>query len=72
MLLHCVEELDNDLGAGSDHDLALPSLFGVVDCIERIVEHTCSDHGSSIDRDSQLAVGVEVSVTEVRDQPGIR
>jgi len=38
MLLHDTEKLDNDLGAGSDQDLALSGLFGVVDGVERIVE----------------------------------
>ena len=39
MLLHNAEELDNDLGAGSDENLSLPGLFGVIDGIERIVEN---------------------------------
>jgi hypothetical protein len=39
MLLHDTEELDNDLGAGSDQDLALSRLLGVVDGLERIVEN---------------------------------
>ena len=38
MLLHNTEELDNDLGAGSDEDLSLSGLLGVVDGVERIVE----------------------------------
>ena len=33
MLLHTVEELDNDLGAGPDEHLALARLFSVVDGI---------------------------------------
>jgi hypothetical protein len=43
--LHHSEELDDDLGAWSDHDLALSRLFGVVDGIERIVEDGGFDHG---------------------------
>jgi hypothetical protein len=39
MLLHDTEELDNDLGAWSDQDLALSRLLGVVDGLERIVEN---------------------------------
>lgn len=44
MLLHDAEELDNDLGAGSDQDLALTGLLGVVDGVERIVENGSLDH----------------------------
>jgi hypothetical protein len=36
--LHDAEELDDDLRAGSDEDLSLSRLLGVVDGIERIVE----------------------------------
>jgi hypothetical protein len=46
VLLHDRQELDDNLGAGSDHDLALASLLGVVDGLERIVEHGCLDHFS--------------------------
>jgi hypothetical protein len=38
MLLHDTEELDNDLGARSDEDLALSGLLCVVDGVERIVK----------------------------------
>lgn len=38
MLLHDVEEADDDLGARADQDLALASLLGVVDGVERIVQ----------------------------------
>lgn len=44
MLLHDRQELDDDLGARSDHDLALASLFGVVDALESIVQDGSSDH----------------------------
>lgn len=44
MSLHDGQELDDDLGGGSDHDLALASLLGVVDGIERIVEDGSLDH----------------------------
>ena len=44
MLLHHLQELDDDLGAGADHDLALAGLLGVVDGLERIVEDGCFDH----------------------------
>ena len=38
MFLHGAEELDNDLGAWSDQNLALSSFFSVVDALQRIVE----------------------------------
>lgn len=38
VLLHNVEEADDDLGARADQDLALAGLFGVVDGVERIVQ----------------------------------
>lgn len=44
VLLHDSEELDDDLGRRPDQDLALASLLGVVDGIERIVEDGSLDH----------------------------
>lgn len=44
MALHDGQELDNDLGAGADQDLALAGLLGVVDGVERIVEDGGLDH----------------------------
>lgn len=44
VLLHNAEELDNDLGAGSDQNLTLARLLGVVDGVERIVEDGCLNH----------------------------
>lgn len=44
MFLHDAEELDDDLGAGSDHDLSLSSLLGVVDRLEGVIEDGCSSH----------------------------
>ena len=43
MTLHDLEELDDDLGAGADHDLALAGLLGVVDAVEGIVEDGGAD-----------------------------
>jgi hypothetical protein len=37
--LHNREELYDDLGGGTDHDLALAGLLGVVDGIERVVQN---------------------------------
>jgi len=44
VLLHDLEELDNDLGGRADHDLALAGLLGVVEAVERIVEDGSADH----------------------------
>lgn len=44
MLLHDTQELDDDLGRRTDEDLALASLLGVVDGVERIVEDGSLDH----------------------------
>lgn len=44
MALHDGQELDDDLGARSDQDLALAGLLGVVDGVERIVEDGSLDH----------------------------
>jgi hypothetical protein len=35
VLLHDGEDLDNDLGGGSDHDLSLSSSFGIDDVVLR-------------------------------------
>lgn len=42
--LHDSQELDDDLGARSDEDLALAGLLGVVHGVERIVENGSLDH----------------------------
>jgi hypothetical protein len=60
MFLHHAEELDDDLGAGSDQDLALSGLLGVVDGLERIVENGGPDHFGSLRFSDRLA-GNEVS-----------
>ena len=44
VLLHNAQELDNDLAARPDHDLALSRLLGVVDGVERIVKDGCACH----------------------------
>jgi hypothetical protein len=38
VLLHDLEELDDDLGTGSDHALTLAGLLGIVHGLEGIVE----------------------------------
>jgi hypothetical protein len=44
VLLHDTEELDDDFGAWSDHDLTLASLLGIVHALERVIEDGGSDH----------------------------
>jgi len=44
VLLHDLEELDNDLRRRTDHDLALASLLGIVDALEGIVEDRSASH----------------------------
>ena len=46
--LHDGQELDDDLGARADEDLALSGLLGVVDGVERIVEDGSADHFGGI------------------------
>ena len=48
VLLHDRQELDDDLGARSDHDLTLASLFGIVDALESVVEDGGLNHGDGI------------------------
>lgn len=60
VLLHDTEELDDDLGAGADQDLALASLLGVVDGVKRIVENG-SLHLGGVARFSRRGVRREVS-----------
>ena len=44
VLLHDVQEADDDLGGRTDQDLALAGLLGVVDGVEGIVEDGSLDH----------------------------
>jgi len=39
VLLHTLEELDDDLGGRTDQDLAATTLLGVGDCLETIGEY---------------------------------
>ena len=73
MFLHSLEELDNDLGAWSNQDLALPSFFGVVNALQSIVKYRCLDHVGGGDRtsfgwtvrfSSRVVHGLEVSTHE--------
>ena len=69
VLLHNLQELDDNLGARADHDLALAGLLGVVDGVERIVEDGCLDHVGGIE-DSRGASRLEVSVWLSCQPPG--
>ena len=48
MLLHNAQELDDDLGAGSNEDLTLAGLFGIVDALESVIEDGSFDHFGGI------------------------
>ena len=64
VLLHDLEELDNDLGGRADQDLTLASLLGVVDALESVVENGGSDHfggGSKVEILKSRKLGPEVS-----------
>lgn len=45
VFLHDRQEFDDDLGAGSDHDLTLAGFLGIVDALERVIEDRGLDHG---------------------------
>lgn len=49
MLLHNLQELDNDLRARANEHLALAGLLGVVDGVQRIVEDGSLDHIGGIE-----------------------
>ena len=59
--LHDSKELDDDLGRRTDHDLALASLLGVVDGVERIVEDGGLDHVDGVVGRFSVAEATEVS-----------
>lgn len=67
VFLHDAQELDDDLGAGSDEDLTLASLLGVVDALESVIEDGSLDHfGGSVWRfSSRVKQGLEVSARRV-------
>lgn len=48
MTLHDGQELNNHLGGGTDENLALTALLGVVDALKAIVEDRDADHGGKI------------------------
>lgn len=44
VLLHHLQELDNDLGRGAQQNLPLASGLGVANGVQCVVQDTCSDH----------------------------
>lgn len=56
MLLHDVQELDDDLGRRTDEDLALASLLGVVHGVKRIVENGGLDHFVGVGRKGEIEI----------------
>lgn len=44
MLLHDLEELDDNLGDGADQDLTLTTLLSIIDALESIVQHADTHH----------------------------
>ena len=70
MLLHDAEELDDDLGAGPDHDLALAGLLGVVDVLESIVQNRSANHLGCVGRRfSNRSVEMRYLASEVDVSP---
>ncbi len=47
MLLHHAEELDDDLGGGSQEDLSLAGLLSVNDRLKAVSQHTHAHHSKS-------------------------
>ena len=44
VLLHDRQELDNDRGGRTDHDLTLTTAFSVVDAVQAVVQNRGADH----------------------------
>ena len=44
VLLHHLQELDDDLGVGPDQDLSLSTLLGIHDVVQAIAQHADSHH----------------------------
>jgi hypothetical protein len=49
VLLHDVKELHDDLGRGSDENLSLSGLLGVVDGVQAVIEDGGLDHFGGIE-----------------------
>lgn len=63
VLLHDAQELDDDLGAGSDEDLTFAGLLGIVDALKSVIEDGSLDHfgGGVLRFSSRVKRGLEVS-----------
>lgn len=73
VLLHDGQELDDDLGAGADEDLALAALLGVVDGVERIVEDGSLDHFGGMEiLDGLMAIKVSVGCEVSLQKPELK
>lgn len=44
VLLHDLQELDNDFRAGADENLTLAALLSIVNCLKSVTEHTDAHH----------------------------
>lgn len=72
MLLHNLEELDDDLGARADQDLTLAALLGVVDVVKSIVEDGSADHLGGIGAEIlKSGMDCEVSAIGKREQKSL-
>lgn len=56
MLHHDGQEAHNDLGAGSDEDLAFPTLLSIVDAFQGICENVHAHHDACKER-NQSSIG---------------
>ena len=65
VLLHDRQIFDDDLGAGSDQDLTLASLLGIVDGLERIVQDGGFDHIGGCFRSMRFSSSCEGEELEV-------
>ena len=59
MLLHDVQELDNDLGRRTDQNLTATRLLGIVHGVERIVEDGSADHFDGVFEESRFSNRVQ-------------
>lgn len=59
MLLHDVQELDDDLGRRTDHHLTATRLLGVVHGVERIVKDGGANHFDGVFIESRFSNRVQ-------------
>ena len=63
MLLHAMQEFNDDFRARSDQHLPFPSLLCIVDGVQRIIENTRFDHVGRREILNSMGGG-EVSIAE--------